>query len=137
MKYAIYNEWGEIQRIVVCEKPEEQLQDGENFVEGYADDELFVVVDGSFVQREPRPGRHYIWRGEWIDPRTNEEKTESLVKEVRSKRNRLLASSDWTQLPDVPLETNSAWATYRQELRDITGQPGFPNVQWPEPPESS
>lgn len=50
-------------------------------------------------------------------------------------RARLLNESDWTQLPDVPLETKSAWADYRQALRDITEQPGFPkNVVWPEKP---
>lgn len=48
----------------------------------------------------------------------------------------LLMQSDWTQLPDVPLSTKEAWATYRQVLRDITDQPGFPeNVVWPVPPQ--
>jgi hypothetical protein len=49
----------------------------------------------------------------------------------------LLAESDWTQLPDVPLsaEQKTAWATYRQQLRDITAQPGFPNnINWPQKP---
>ncbi len=54
---------------------------------------------------------------------------------VRSRRAQLLAASDWTQLPDVPLATKQAWAAYRQALRDITEQPGFPHsVVWPEPP---
>lgn len=51
-----------------------------------------------------------------------------------AKRNALLASSDWTQLPDVPLsvEQKSDWAAYRQQLRDITSQTGFPdNIAWP------
>lgn len=54
-----------------------------------------------------------------------------------SKRNALLADSDWTQLPDVPLsaEDKAAWAAYRQQLRDITDQPGFPNeIVWPVQP---
>jgi len=51
------------------------------------------------------------------------------------KRRELLEASDWTQLPDVPLETKALWATYRQALRDITDQPGYPtNISWPEPP---
>lgn len=136
MRYSIYNEWGEIQRIVVCENPEEQLQAGEKFIEGYADDELFVVVDGNFVQRDPKPGRHYIWRGEWLDLRTNEEKINSLIKEIRSKRNKLLVSSDWTQFPDIPENTRLRWQPYRQALRDITLQEGFPtDVVWPERPQ--
>lgn len=40
---------------------------------------------------------------------------------VIAQRNALLASSDWTQLPDSPFTTEqkTAWATYRQELRDM------------------
>lgn len=54
-----------------------------------------------------------------------------------SKRNALLAESDWTQLSDVPLtsEQKSLWAAYRQQLRDITEQSGFPaNINWPVKP---
>lgn len=55
--------------------------------------------------------------------------------EVRSDRARRLAASDWTQLPDVPLTTKTEWAAYRQALRDVTGQVGFPfDVVWPTPP---
>ena len=58
-----------------------------------------------------------------------------IIRELRHKRERLLAAFDWTQLPDVPLETKEAWATYRQALRDITEQPCYPlDVVWPEPP---
>lgn len=50
-------------------------------------------------------------------------------------RNRLLNQSDWTQLPDVPLATKEAWAIYRQALRNITNQAGFPTqVEWPTKP---
>lgn len=53
---------------------------------------------------------------------------------VRNQRNVLLAQSDWTQLPDAPVD-QAAWATYRQELRDISGQSGFPwEVNWPVAP---
>ena len=41
---------------------------------------------------------------------------------LRQKRNALIASSDWTVLPDSPLsaELKTAWLEYRQDLRDIT-----------------
>ena len=41
---------------------------------------------------------------------------------LRSKRNSILASSDWTVLSDSPLsaEVKTAWLEYRQDLRDIT-----------------
>ena len=53
---------------------------------------------------------------------------------MRQKRNRLLAACDWTQVADAPVD-QAAWSTYRQALRDIPDQAGFPdNVTWPEEP---
>jgi hypothetical protein len=55
--------------------------------------------------------------------------------DVRAQRNGLLAVSDYTQLTDVPIANRAAWATYRQALRDIPAQGGFPeSVTWPTPP---
>ena len=46
----------------------------------------------------------------------------------------MLSDCDWTQLADAPVN-KEAWATYRQALRDITTQEGFPfNVVFPEQP---
>ncbi len=60
---------------------------------------------------------------------------EQLSNELRYFRDMMLKDCDWTQLPDVPLSTRDAWAVYRQQLRDITLQPNFPNqVDWPIPP---
>jgi hypothetical protein len=59
---------------------------------------------------------------------------EQLAQEVRQQRNELLAESDWTQLPDSPAD-HEAWAAYRQALRDVTSQEGFPwDITWPEAP---
>lgn len=53
----------------------------------------------------------------------------------RQKRDTLLQQSDWTQLPDAPINNKEAWATYRQILRDITTQSGFPeSLIWPTKP---
>ncbi len=53
---------------------------------------------------------------------------------MRSIRDGLLAASDWTQLPDAPVD-KTAWATYRQNLRDFpsTWTPG-PTADFPDPP---
>jgi len=56
--------------------------------------------------------------------------------EIRDRRNYELQKSDWTQLPDVPIPTKAAWATYRQELRDITAQTDPFNITWPVPPNA-
>jgi hypothetical protein len=56
------------------------------------------------------------------------------AKSVRQTRNDKLTQSDWTQLADSTVDTAS-WATYRQALRDITTQAGFPwTITWPDAP---
>ena len=61
----------------------------------------------------------------------------NLVKEaanVRSNRDAKLAATDWTQVADVPVD-QAAWATYRQSLRAMPEQAGFPNtIDWPTEP---
>lgn len=54
---------------------------------------------------------------------------------IRAWRNRELAASDWTQLPDVDLANKSDWAVYRQELRDMMNK-GVPpkEIVFPTPP---
>ena len=55
---------------------------------------------------------------------------------VRIERDRLLTISDWTQMPDNNLATKANWATYRQALRDLPSQSGFPwDVHMPEQPK--
>lgn len=74
-------------------------------------------------------------------PLTQAERDETaaaLASEVRSRRNQMLAESDWTQLDDTPLDNvaKAQWATYRQALRDVSDQPSFPlTVEWPSQPE--
>ena len=54
---------------------------------------------------------------------------------IRAERNKLLVESDWTQLPDAPVDA-AAWATYRQTLRDITDQANPFAIVWPQGPSS-
>lgn len=59
---------------------------------------------------------------------------EQQASSVRYQRNQKLSSSDWTQVADAPVD-QAAWANYRQALRDLTEQSGFPwDVQWPSEP---
>jgi len=54
---------------------------------------------------------------------------------AREKRNQLLKDSDWTQMPDYSGANKADWATYRQALRDVPAQSGFPNtINWPAEP---
>ena len=60
-----------------------------------------------------------------------------LKQNIVNQRNNLLFKSDWTQLPNSPLnqQKQGQWAIYRQFLRDIPAQSGYPtNVTWPTAP---
>jgi len=55
-------------------------------------------------------------------------------RELRLSRRRLLSNSDWTQVPDAPVDS-AAWAVYRQQLRDLPANTTDPRtVEWPVPP---
>lgn len=79
----------------------------------------YLYVDGAYVYA-PLP-----------EPTMSEE-------EVRAERDRLLAETDWTQVLDAPIsaECREAFRVYRQTLRDIPEQEGFPeSVVFPVMPE--
>jgi len=87
---------------------------------------LFTQVDG--VVREMNDTEYAAWV-------KNANDLERVQAEVRAQRDRLLTASDWTQVADAPVD-QAAWATYRQALRDIPQQAGFPaTVVWPTQPE--
>ena len=109
MKYAIIED-GIVQNIVLGKAPVPQ-----NWIEATDGAEIGGTWDGSH----------------WGPPPVN---LDELAAEARAKRNGLLAASDWTQVADAPVD-QAAWATYRQALRDITAQVGFPaDIAWPTKP---
>jgi hypothetical protein len=56
------------------------------------------------------------------------------AKNVRASRTQMLKDSDWTQIADSTAD-KALWAAYRQALRDVTSQAGFPwTIDWPEQP---
>ena len=106
---------GSISRIVVTDEvfvPKE----GFSFIEGAYSVDLFVIIGGTPISVEVQENGI----NDWVL--------------FRVERNNRLSSSDWTQLPDSPVD-QAAWAKYRRELRDlpdITVDPS--NPVWPEPP---
>ena len=56
---------------------------------------------------------------EWLEAEVARLQTEYALADMRTKRDRLLSESDWTQNRDVTLSNDSDWATYRQALRDL------------------
>lgn len=77
------------------------------------------------------------WEQTWIvsaaSPEEIAARRDGQWEAVRSDRNLRLSACDWTQLPDCPLSNvqQTAWATYRQALRDITAQADPFTIAWP------
>lgn len=87
-----------------------------------------VSLDGTWTQS---------WDVTDATPEQITERTSRQAQAVRMRRTRLLSESDWTQLPDSPLdaETKLAWRICREALRMVPEQTGFPwDVEWPEQP---
>lgn len=82
------------------------------------------LVDGNWVQQ-------FVVDVPSANAATNKE-----AASVRIMRNKLLSDCDWTQLPDAPVDVEE-WRTYRQKLRDVTNQEGYPfSISWPAPPKN-
>lgn len=94
----------------------------------------------ALVEAEPlwtEEGLVQAWQVIDADPEQVAERTLSQAAAVRQKRDQLLNASDWTQLGDAPVEA-AAWITYRQQLREVPSQEGFPwEVTWPAPPSTT
>ena len=103
------------------------------YLEGWPTDTQYIFND-QIVDFPDKPSDNYFWSWEdlsWVI------KPDILDSIYRTKREELLLSSDWTQLPDVPEATKLKYQSYRQQLRDITLQENYPvDVVWPTIPES-
>lgn len=130
--FTIYDSFtGQIKRVSETNDP----LHGEAAIAGSFDGATHYVKRGEAIELPPKladePYFDYLIE-RWVDvvgvdPRR-----------VLERRSKLLSESDWTQLPDVPLATKEQWSAYRQALRDITTQMGYPtNVVWPEKPIST
>ena len=75
-----------------------------------------------------------------VEPLTTEDrqtKRKAAASEARKQRDALMAATDWTQLDDYPKANKPAWKTYRQQLRDVPQQSGFPEtIIWPTSPDA-
>jgi hypothetical protein len=99
---------------------------------------LYPIVgnEPSHTERERIAGPNYVFDGTQVNRVFTVEDIpdEEKAGQVRAERNDKLTASDWTQVADAPVD-KQAWATYRQALRDVTAQSGFPwTVTWPDAP---
>lgn len=129
--YTIYNpHTGQIKRI----SETASFDIGESAIEGSFDGTQFYVKNGNAIPIPPKPNNETTFDfliERWVDQAGLD------TRQLIERRNRLLSESDWTQMPDVSLWNKPAWTTYRQALRDLTSQPGYPlDIQWPVKPAS-
>lgn len=91
-------------------------------------DGKWIIENGIEILTEPS--------NEWIQENQPEPTREQLLVPIRLERNRLLAETDWTQLPDTQLTDSQriAWRQYRQELRDLPETVAANNPVWPTKP---
>lgn len=95
----------------------------------------WVYDNGQWSTRTVRPGEYYVWE----DMQWNFDSAR-FMELLRAERDIRLSRSDWTQIPDSPLneEQKGAWATYRQQLRDlpanVDGLTHLDQVEWPVEP---
>jgi hypothetical protein len=101
--------------------------------------ELCQMVKKANIKFDQMIHEYGRWMQTWaVEPMTNEEvaaRTEQEWVAVRNQRHFLLTRSDWTQLPDAPVDA-AAWAVHRQALRDITTQSDPFNIVWPAVPST-
>lgn len=101
------------------------VQDGDNWVQAWVEQDMFAdtTVDGVTTTKE----EHETAYQARLDA--------TAAAAVRTKRDGLLADTDWTGMSDVTM--SSDMTTYRQALRDITTHSDFPNLaddDWPTAP---
>jgi hypothetical protein len=104
------------------------------------DTSKYYVQAGQLVTMPEQPSQYHKFdylTKTWQDPRTEQQKFQQAGQQVLAKRKELLDSTDWIVIKAMDTGTTipQAWQTYRQELRDITNQTGYPyQVTWPTKP---
>lgn len=92
------------------------------------------------VEEAPVKKDNGIWYQQWnvvdMDDEEKSQADQQKADRVRAERSFRLGASDWTQLGDSPVD-GSKWLAYRQALRDVPSQAGFPwDIIWPDEPEA-
>lgn len=151
--YILYDqESGEIRVDGQCADFDYDFQARPNLVlmEGQGSYLTHFVQDGQIVAytaeqasaKAARPAGLCHWSNDtfsWVDARTQQQIEAEAATLARAKRDELLAQSDWTDTLSAKTRLGdalyNAWQDYRQILRDVPQQAGFPNnIAWPEPP---
>lgn len=143
MNYIFYTNEGEIKSVISC--PEDLFQ-YQNIPENCQtlqtesaplDVFNYYVDNGVMFEMAAKPDS--FSKFDYVTKQWTEDQVLAEYK-VRSQRDTLLLKSDWTDTASAPNRLGNTvydeWQTYRQALRDVTSQSGFPfNVFWPVEPQ--
>jgi hypothetical protein len=100
----------------------------------------YINTSGEVVEISAQPSSEHTWNWttkQWENLVTEEMRQAKAAQHILAKRKQLLQDTDWLVIRAMDTGTQIAanWQTYRQALRDITQQPGYPfTVNWPQPP---
>ena len=150
--------WNEFRDLLLAQNPSELITvapQTEEWLNAHGADLVFEgpqATGGTVYQYSQRDGVEQLdgkWYTKYIlgpiftDGETTAAEQEAAYKamkdaeqatSVRASRTQMLKDCDWTQIADSTAD-KTAWATYRQALRDVTGQTGFPwTITWPTQP---
>jgi len=137
MNYSIYKKsTGQILRIVQTPNIEIQLQQDESYIEGSYNDTEYYIADNIAVQIPEKTSAYSRFdysTKQWVLV------PELAIEEIRIKRKHLLTGTDWIDTLSAKSRLGDSvynqWQLYRQALRDIPAQSGYPyNVAWPTTP---
>lgn len=134
--YIVYQADGLIVRSGTCQDEIISLPTNESetlaFTDSYFDFKEYYIKDKEIKTLPLKPNGEFVFNTEletWVGD------DQAQTKIIKLQRDALLSSTDWTQLPDVPETLKVKWQNYRQALRDIPEQEGFPwNIIWPTKP---
>ena len=112
---------------------------GQEYQSAYSVRQAIWKTENKIFGEEPKDNRQEFWARLGVEYSEKEyiPTTEELAAQARRKRDFLLEECDYYVMPDYPSTADGLLKVkeYRQELRDITGQSGFPKeITWPEKP---
>jgi hypothetical protein len=134
MNYTIYKQaTGQIARTVYTDEINLQLSEGESYIDNSYDDTLYYILNNQPIQISEKPSVYAEF-----DYATKQWVLNTILAEldVKNKRRQFLINSDWTDTLSAKNRLGDTvynqWQTYRQALRDIPTQTGYPySVAWP------
>jgi hypothetical protein len=145
MNFVVYElKTGKIFQSGSCDDSQFDIQrvpDGYAILPIEADPFNQYIENNQAISMSEKPADWYIFDyslKKWADPISPEQKYKTQAEKIVNSRNFLLEKSDWTQIPNnaLTIGQQQAWADYRQQLRDITSQAGYPfEVVWPVSPQ--